>query len=226
MKPTAAGIEKGKPRSDQRKHAADQSATARRRTRPTAMRRSPNIRNSIVKMIASATGTTKPSRLLARVKFSNCPPQSMVTPGVRTLRLDGRSRFLDEPDQIAAAHVDLDQDASLQRLAVDDRRTFRLPDVGHRRHRHELARRRADQQLAERLGSQAGRRQEQHQVEAARSLENLAGETPHPGRLDDLQHLTDADPVAGQTRPIGGRPRAAAGRARVERASRRGPGRP
>jgi hypothetical protein len=47
----------------------------------TAQRIWPNIRNSIPKMTKRAIGTTRASRALARWKFSNCPPQSSVTPG-------------------------------------------------------------------------------------------------------------------------------------------------
>ena len=123
MNPTAAGIENGKPAQRSAPRRRRPARAARRRTRRSRSAGRRTSGTASPKMMASAIGTTNPSRLLARVKFSNWPPHSSVTPsGSLTACATWCARLVDEADQIAAAHVDLDQHAALQRFAVDDRR--------------------------------------------------------------------------------------------------------
>ena len=154
-------------------------------------------------MMPSAIGTTNSRRSRARVKFSNCPPQSTRTPrGQVDPLLHLAAGVVDEPDEIAPADVDLDQHPPLQRFPVDHGRPFRIANGGDGGHRHQLTAGRRDQQLAQAGRAGGGGRLQQHEVEAAWSLEDLAGEAPDPRSLDDLEQRLERHAVASQALSI------------------------
>ena len=161
------------------------------------------MRNSVPKMSPIAIGTTRPSRFEARSKFSNWPAPFEVHPlGQLDLGRHGRLRVLDEAHEISSAHVGLDQYAALQRFAVDHRRPLGLADIRHLRQGDELTVRRPHEEVAEGLGRERGGRQEQHEIEAPRALEDASGKATHPRGLDDLQDLFRRDAVSREARPV------------------------
>ena len=146
------------PAQRQRQRRRRSAPAARRRTPPSRSAASPNIRNSIPKMIASAIGTTSPQALAGAREVLELPAPLEV----HALRAAAPSRSTrarasltkltrSRPRTLASTST-----RRSQRLAVDHRRPLGLAD----RRRPEASgtscpARRADQQLAERLGRRA-----------------------------------------------------------------------
>ena len=131
MKPTPAEMLKGMPRSS----SANTPPTAASGTpvnTSSACLTEPNVVKSSRKIRRSDSGTTISRRARARSRFSNWPAElDAVAGGQRhDLSLEEAADVVDEPGDVAPAHVALDQDQARAVDVADLRRALDLFDPG------------------------------------------------------------------------------------------------
>ncbi len=120
MKPTAAEIENGMPRSQSATMPPVSASGTPREHQHRVARPRRTSRRAAGRSATKQTGTTNASRCFASTRFSNCPPQTSQLPGgSSTSRGDPLLRLGDERADVAAADVRLDDDAALAVLAAD-----------------------------------------------------------------------------------------------------------
>ena len=170
MKPTAAEMLKGMPRSKRRNTPPTAASGIPVNTR-SAWRTELNVEKSRMKIRKRLSGTTIRRRVPARSRFSNWPPHSKRLPvgGVDLLSLEDRAHGVDEGGDVASAHVALDDDQagavhvadlappSTFSIRASDASGTRSPPGALTRRRPSLSRRAAAPRgSAARAGSAAG----------------------------------------------------------------------